>query len=85
MTKVFPFARIVTPGFFGAVTLSVCLHAQNICTAEGSGAGGKPPTSEAGQAREALVLQRQSAAAQVHRISTRTCLYCWIMAIRAGG
>src|SRR6185503_20690737 len=28
MTKLVPFARNVTPGFLGAVTLSVCLHAQ---------------------------------------------------------
>ena len=28
MTKLFPFARILTPGFLGAVTLSVCLNAQ---------------------------------------------------------
>src|SRR5262245_31199484 len=28
MTKLFPFARVVTPGLVGTVTLCVCLHAQ---------------------------------------------------------
>jgi hypothetical protein len=50
MAKLFPFARIVTPGFFGAVTLSVCLHAQTSAQQAGRPPAASPASPSAGAA-----------------------------------
>src|SRR5262245_55970595 len=47
MKKLFPFARVVTPGFLGAVTLSVCLHAQTSAPHPGRPPAMRPPSPSA--------------------------------------
>src|SRR3954462_706108 len=68
MTKLFPFARMVTPGFLGAVTLSVCLHAQTAPQP----AGGVPVASPPSPSTAAAV----TPASSPRRLVDRYCVTC---------
>src|SRR5215471_644871 len=68
MTKLFPFARIVTPGFLGAVTLSVCLHAQTSAPPATRPPSVRPASPSAGAAAAPAVSPR--------RLVDRYCVTC---------
>jgi cytochrome c5 len=67
MTKLFPFARVVTPGFVGTVTLSVCLHVQ----ASAQNANRQPAASPASRSAAAAATPTPS-----RRLIDRYCVTC---------
>jgi uncharacterized protein DUF1592/uncharacterized protein DUF1588/uncharacterized protein DUF1587/uncharacterized protein DUF1585/uncharacterized protein DUF1595/cytochrome c len=68
MTKAFPFARVVTAGLLGAVTLSVCLHAQTSVPHTARPPAVSPPSPSAGAAVAPPVSPR--------RLLDRYCVTC---------